>query len=303
MLIDDVLDRLDVTVEPFAVCVVSSGWRLRVPTVDHATIHFVLRGHGALRLAGGATRPLRPYTLVVVPERRGHALLVPPTPGNEVRVGRPAAGVDGLPEHVAGIEGDRELLVACGRVEVRYAGALPLFGPLERPLVIDFSDVEGVTAIFRAILAESTARSPGHVAMLRALMGQCLVLLLRRLAARPDDAPSWLRAIGDARMAPVLAAVHRDPGHPHTVASLAAVANLSRSAFAAAFVRRFGLTPMAFVRDVRLRRAAELLRTSPLDVATIARRVGFASRSHFSRTFREVFGEPPAAHRTTHAPT
>jgi AraC family transcriptional activator of mtrCDE len=133
--------------------------------------------------------------------------------------------------------------------------------------------------------------------MLRVSMTQCLVLLLRRLAEQRSDAPLSVRTTQDRVMAEVVAAVLRAPGDPHSVDSLAAVAHLGRSAFTERFGATFHRTPMTFVREVRLERADELLRSTTLDVATVAHRTGFASRSHFSRIFRETFGVPPAERR------
>lgn len=296
-MIDRLLEDLTLDVEPFATCVVSSGWRLRLEESDGATLHFVLSGHGRLRLLGGPQLALRPYTLVVVPDQRGHTLEVPPAPLQEGRPGPADADGTGLPEHVAGIDGDRELLVACGRIDATYGRRMPLFGVLDRPIAVDFTGSEAMAQLFHRLLEESTGQALGQTAMLRASMTQCLVLLLRRLLEERADVPLWARTTQDRVMAEVVAAVLRAPGDPHSVESLAQLAHLGRSAFAERFLATFRRTPMAFVREVRLERAAELLSSTTLDIATIAHRTGFASRSHFSRTFRDAFGVPPAEHR------
>ena len=72
---------------------------------------------------------------------------------------------------------------------------------------------------------------------------------------------------------------------------------MSRAAFAERFRATFERPPMAFLRDVRLRRAARLLAETDLPVKAVAGRVGFASRSHFSRAFKASFGADPAAYR------
>ena len=72
---------------------------------------------------------------------------------------------------------------------------------------------------------------------------------------------------------------------------------MSRSVFARRFQECFARTPMDYVRDVRLRRAAQLLHRGELSVNDIATRVGFASRSHFSRAFGEHFDCSPAEFR------
>ncbi len=133
--------------------------------------------------------------------------------------------------------------------------------------------------------------------MMTALMDQCLVLIFRRLCDTPECRLPWLNALEDPRMAGVLSSILERPERDHSVESLAEEALMSRSAFAEEFARRFGRTPMAFVRDVRLRRGAELLRGTELSVDAVASRVGFASRSHFSRAFREYFGSSPARFR------
>ncbi|MDO4994947.1 MAG: helix-turn-helix domain-containing protein [Bacteroidales bacterium] len=64
-----------------------------------------------------------------------------------------------------------------------------------------------------------------------------------------------------------------------------------------------GVSPADFIRDIRLKKAAQLLTQSPeATVADIARKIGFASPKHLSRCFRAKFGVSPTEYRTT-APT
>jgi len=79
------------------------------------------------------------------------------------------------------------------------------------------------------------------------------------------------------------------------VATLGARCHMSRSSFARRFRETFGRSPIEYLRGVRLRHAARLLRgRPPPTVGTVASRVGFASRSHFSRAFKEHFDCPPS---------
>ena len=73
---------------------------------------------------------------------------------------------------------------------------------------------------------------------------------------------------------------------------------MSRSVFAKRFQAAFGSTPISFLQGMRLRRAAQHLRQKEeTSVEQIARRLGFNSRSHFSRASKVHFGVSPAAFR------
>jgi AraC-like DNA-binding protein len=73
---------------------------------------------------------------------------------------------------------------------------------------------------------------------------------------------------------------------------------MSRSAFAERFAATIGATPMGLVNQMRMGRAEQLLQQDESrSVDEIAERVGYASRSHFSRAFKIHNGLSPAEFR------
>jgi transcriptional regulator GlxA family with amidase domain len=146
-------------------------------------------------------------------------------------------------------------------------------------------------------LEEQRAARPAGAAMMSALMSQCLVLLFRRLSAHPECKLPWLSALDDPRLSRVLGEILERPEQPYSLEGLAALAGMSRSVFAKRFHQSFDRTPMDYVREVRLRCGARLLLRQELSVDAVAGRVGFASRSHFSRAFQEHFGCSPTVFR------
>jgi transcriptional regulator GlxA family with amidase domain len=54
-----------------------------------------------------------------------------------------------------------------------------------------------------------------------------------------------------------------------------------------------GQKPTEFIRTIRLRRAAELLREGRMTVSEVSYATGFSSASYFSRCFRTMFGVSP----------
>ena len=58
-----------------------------------------------------------------------------------------------------------------------------------------------------------------------------------------------------------------------------------------------GKTPIEFIRIIRLKRAAQLLRESQLNVSEVAYKTGFGSPKAFSKYFREEFGILPSVYQ------
>ena len=89
-----------------------------------------------------------------------------------------------------------------------------------------------------------------------------------------------------------------EPGRPLTASALAAEAHVSVRTLQESFRRHVGISPMAYLRKVRLRRAREDLRAadpSITTVAAIAHRWGFTHLGRFAAVYQTAFGEPPTA--------
>lgn len=295
--LDRLLASVDVRVEPFALCLLNAGWRLRLPGRADVTLHFVLQGSGVLRGPQGETHSLERSWLAMVPQGTPHALEC----GTKVRSERAveaAPASDGIVRLVAGSKDSADLQVACGAVHVTCGDSLSLFRHLREVVVADLSGHPQVFAAFEGILAEQIGASPGSDALTAAFMTQCLVYLLRHLFQQPDCPLPWLSALQDPSLAKAMDLIFENPAAAHTVGSLADEASMSRSVFAERFQAAFGCTPMTFLRDIRMRRAARLLeRSDYLSIDQVAHRAGFSSRSHFSQAFRTHFGVSPATYR------
>ncbi len=72
---------------------------------------------------------------------------------------------------------------------------------------------------------------------------------------------------------------------------------MSRSVFAARFTTSLDRPPMEFLKEMRLELAARLLARTDLPVKAVAARVGYSSRSAFSRAFQASHRVGPAAFR------
>ena len=84
---------------------------------------------------------------------------------------------------------------------------------------------------------------------------------------------------------------------PIGVADLARVAGYSRFHFSRLFAAGEGISPAAYVADLRIRAAAALLHDTALPVATVAARCGFNDATYFSRVFKSAVGVSPGDFR------
>lgn len=84
---------------------------------------------------------------------------------------------------------------------------------------------------------------------------------------------------------------------PATVATFAAMANLSESHYRSLFKNQTGYAPMDYFIRLRIHKACQLLDTTNLSVKEIARLTGFQDALYFSRAFKTLIELPPAKYR------
>ncbi|PKQ12189.1 MAG: AraC family transcriptional regulator [Alphaproteobacteria bacterium HGW-Alphaproteobacteria-1] len=292
---DRILDALEISAEPFAICALEGVCSMGLGRVPRATLHYVLGGEGMLSVQGRAPLDLSPGRLVLVPASRSHSLVN----RGGAQAGLPAcrpAGLD-LEEHVARGEGAGVMVVLCSTISLGLRGTHGLIDLLRAPLSLDVSGSPVAAQAMAALVAEMGTDRPGQRAMVRALLLQCLIEMLRSRLEVGDPGVTWLGALADPGLWRGLRAMLDDPGSPHTLESLAEAAGMSRSRFAARFQAAYGQGAMTLLRDLRLARAAQMLAERRAPVDQVARAVGFQSRSAFTRAFVAMWGETPRAFR------
>ncbi|TAL93935.1 MAG: AraC family transcriptional regulator, partial [Rhodanobacter sp.] len=153
------------------------------------------------------------------------------------------------------------------------------------------------TALLQLIIAEAQTNGPGAAALMDKLSDALFMYALRQCLAAGTVEQGLLRAISDPYLGPVLLAVHQDPQHPWTVASLADKVHLSRAAFARRFAQSVGTTPMEYVTALRMQQAHAALAERGVSVAEAAEIAGYATEAAFSRAFKRIHGRSPGALR------
>ena len=91
--------------------------------------------------------------------------------------------------------------------------------------------------------------------------------------------------------------MHANPGAPIRVEDLAALTGVSVRTLYNGFRRHRGVTPMGYLRDLRMARVRQQLLDpeQPRSVTTLAIRWGFLELGRFSADYRDRYGELPSA--------
>jgi AraC family transcriptional regulator, activator of mtrCDE len=299
--LDRLLVTLDVSVQSFAICEIKHGKRLVGAAVDAIMIHYVLAGTMHMTLPGQEPVVCGAGCVTLIPPGLQPAMAADDGPADDVVGADNAYLRDGLLVMDAADGGTGDLRIAAGVVLASLSGSFGLLDRLRVPISENLSDNEMVRHAFATMLDEIARPTLGGRALTSSLMRACLLLVLQRYFRRSRAGPELIGALADPRLGAAVGMVLEAPAAPHTVASLAEQAGMSRSSFARAFTEAFELSPMEFVAKTRLHNAAEILRSTKLPIKVIAGMTGFSSRSHFSKAFRDAYGSDPTAFRAERA--
>lgn len=281
---------------------VTAPWGVDLPPMpDCLMFHVVTAGRCWLQVPGEPMRQLQPGDLVLVPHGHGHRLLSDP--------GVPAVGLFDLPREIASERyevlrhggGGAAVQMICGAVRFEHPAARHLVQMLPAVIAVDASSppqAEWMYSTLRFMAAEAQQMRPGGEAVMTRLADILVIQAIRAWLEQGAAAHTgWLRALQDRQLGRVIARIHRDPAHPWTLASLAAEAAMSRSAFAARFTQLVGEPAMQYVTRWRMHLAESWLKEPATGVAETGARLGYQSEAAFSRAFKRHTGRPPGAVR------
>ncbi|MDX1402143.1 MAG: AraC family transcriptional regulator [Kiloniellales bacterium] len=294
---DQLCRGLEVDISAFAICEVRDDATFVLSEDKDSAIHYVLAGEGIAWRATGEATPLSPHCVMIVPP--GSRLTISGDPERRFNFAEPQCKP--LEDEWVLLQvgtANQGLTLACGYVQAQYMQVVELFDYLREPLVQSVSEDRSFRDPFNSLLEELADPKPGTKVLAEMLMKQCIIALLRSQTETGGECfVPWLAAIGDRALGRALAAMLDAPEGSHTLESLGELAGMSRGVFAERFKEAFGRTAIDCLKEVRLRRAGQLLTSTDLPVKTIAARVGFESRSYFSRAFKDFAGVDPASYR------
>lgn len=158
------------------------------------------------------------------------------------------------------------------------------------------NDLNGLLARFSS---ELMSQKPGQDIVMRAVVDQILVQILRRYSIPRRSEELELSRVGliDRRIRRSIELMHSQLDQDLSLKDLAAASYLSPFHFARLFKKLTGVTPHSYLAAIRNNKAQLLLAESDLSITEIGMRVGYLSASHFTKAFRLATGTTPREFR------
>ena len=141
-------------------------------------------------------------------------------------------------------------------------------------------------------MEEYSSSQPGKKSMLLSLFMQIVVQL-----SRLYDAPAKPREI--RAMAEAAAFMENHYMEDISIEQVLEISHYSQRHFIRLFSAAYNTTPQKYLMNIRLRRAASLLKDTSLPITEIAMQCGFSDSNYFSRAFKKINGITPSQYRNT----
>ncbi|MGA2595499.1 MAG: AraC family transcriptional regulator [Bryobacteraceae bacterium] len=189
-----------------------------------------------------------------------------------------------------------------GTFEFDEASSKPLMELLPALIHIRADRVRttGLQTTLQLLADETAAPGAGSQVVVNRLADLLFIHAIRAYIASDECARTgWLHALSDSQIGKALRAIHENLEDSWTVASLATVAGLSRSAFALRFKQLVGVAPLEYLTRWRMYKASNLLRDRKVGLAEVAEQVGYYSDAAFNKAFKRVLGMTPGEYRKT----
>lgn len=258
--------------------------------------HFVLRGRGYIETAQ-ARISVAAGSVIIVPPGTEKDIVGSEPVNYEINAGDSCQDYGERLLRFRANADQASLVICCATVSATSSGRTGLLECLVGPVSAVVADNPLFAAGLNLLLEDLADPQIGATELAACLMKQAVVLLLREQIGTSDA--SWLDHVGDRRVVRAVGSMLRMPGASHSIESLSVLAGMSRSSFMKHFTREYGKTPGQFLQAARMQAAARMLVGSDIAIRCVAPAVGYASRSQFSRTFKQVFGVDPSAYRLT----
>lgn len=244
-----------------------SEWHCQLHSHPCTEVFYCIKGSGEFHV-GGAVYPIRENDLVIVNSNVEHK--------------ETSTQADPLHYFVLGIEG---LDISDYQKDSRY-------------LILNFmAEKWEIQHLLRSLSREVMGRRLGWAWIAQYDTEILLTYVVRhsKLNVQYDPAQNNSRECAVVRRY-----IDEHYSEPITLDTLADTAHVNKYYLIHSFHREFGISPIGYLTERRLRESRYLLENTNLSLSQISHMVGFSSPSYFSQRFRRHMGLSPKDYRKQH---
>lgn len=312
-LLESVLEGLKLQSSVFCRMELSKKWGFAKDPIQGAPFYILLSGEAWLRLP---TEPqalrLRTGDFITLPGGDAHDLMA--APGSELTPFKKVLARMGTQAWSPGMRIKPVVLkFGSGTTATRLISGVfgfgdrrenPLLAALPRVFSLHPEDIAAtshqvwIASTVAFLEAEIGSGQPGSGIVAERLADVLFIQAVRvHLASGTPKEQGWLRGIGDPQIGQALLAMHAQPEHPWSVATLAEASCMSRSRFALRFQETVGQSPLDYLTRWRMYEAASRMVGGKVGLAELAGKAGYQSEIAFSKAFKRWAGCSPAEYR------
>lgn len=182
--------------------------------------------------------------------------------------------------------------LVCATVQFESANKDSIINALPNFLYFEMAEYQDIGQTASLLFEEAFEDRVGRQAMLDRLSDIFLLQVLRHVIDEGTGIHGLLGALSHPQLSKVIDVIHKEPQTSWTLETLADIAAMSRSKFAAVFKETVGQPPNDYITDLRLSLAQTLLKSNR-PVNLVANEVGYEHGSALARIFKKKLGVTP----------
>ncbi|OLQ71158.1 hypothetical protein BIT28_03020 [Photobacterium proteolyticum] len=198
-----------------------------------------------------------------------------------------------IPHRLFADQDDRAEVV-CAEISYGAGKYNPIANALPEMVLMPLARCPGLTGVVSSLFEEVNSCKNGRTLVMDRLTEVLVVMLMRELVSQGVVKQGMLAGMSHPKLAPVLLAIHQNPGSSESISELAHLAAMSRTTFIDTFRKVLGVPPGDYILGWKISIAQSLLKRG-MAISRVAEEVGYSNTSGFARAFRKKTGQSPKA--------
>jgi AraC-like DNA-binding protein len=199
-----------------------------------------------------------------------------------------------IPANVWHVNGtDNKINIRWTHFTAMLQGGMDLFAYLRCPYELILSNRRHIEGLFSELVELWSSFSPGNDFKIISLQLQLLIPFLEANDVHEQEK----HQLEIKRFQPVLDAINNQLANPPSVPELARLIHLEPSYFTRLFTRHFGMPPVRYILQQRIRQAQLFLRQTDRTIDDVGEALGFVDGFHLSKVFKKFTGLSPGKYR------